>query len=80
LGQEFNFEVGQRVRERLQDYMSDPSAIVRLVSEYRSNGPFEHDMRAPDRDAYLKLNEALMRLFPDFDSVYYGLEDGVFVG
>jgi hypothetical protein len=37
-------------------------------------------MRAPDRDAFFKLNDAFMAVHPEFQSIYYGLEDGMFAG
>jgi hypothetical protein len=77
---EFNFEISQRVHEKISRYMNDPRSIARIISEYRSNGGFPHDMAAPDRSAYLRLNEAVLTQYPHFESVYYGLEDGVFVG
>jgi len=77
---EFNFEISRRVHEKLSQYMNDPRLIARTISEYRINHGFPHDMTAPDRDAYLRLNDALMVLYPHFESIYYGLEDGVFVG
>jgi hypothetical protein len=39
-----------------------------------------HGMRAPDRDAFFKLNDAFMAVHPEFQSIYYGLEDGMFAG
>lgn len=37
-------------------------------------------MGAADRNAFFKLNDAFMETFPQFQSIYYGLEDGVFAG
>lgn len=37
-------------------------------------------MGASDRDHFLKLNDAFMETYPQFESIYYGLEDGVFAG
>ena len=77
---EFNFEISLRVREKLTQYMNDPITIARIISEFRANGGFPHDMAAPDRNAYMRLNDALLSQYPHFESIYYGLEDGVFVG
>ncbi len=71
---EFNFEISRRVHEKLSHYMNDPQLIARIISEYRTNHGFAHDMAAPDRNAYMRLNDAMMTLYPHFESIYYGLE------
>ena len=77
---EWNFEISRRVNEKVAQFMKDPISIVRIISEFRANHGFPHDMAAPDRNAYMRLNDALLSQYPHFESIYYGLEDGVFVG
>ena len=57
---EFNFEISFRVEEKLAQYMKDPISIARIIAEFRANHGFPHDMAAPDRNIYMKLNDALM--------------------
>jgi hypothetical protein len=73
--QEFNFEVEQRILERLEFYMGDPVAASTLIENFRSNGVFPHDLRAPDRDLYLALAFGVSQPL-----VYYALEDGTIPG
>ncbi len=60
--------------------MGQPMDVLFLVSQYRANEAFPHDMGAPDRDSFFKLNDALRETYPQFESIYYGLEDGLFAG
>jgi len=76
---EFNFEIGNRVTEKLASYTTAPIRLLSLLSTYRSKKAFSHDLRAPDRDEFLVLGDALLTTYPH-DLVYYGLEDGTFVG
>ena len=77
---EWNFEISRRVNGKVAQFMKDPISIARIISEFRANHGFPHDMTAPDRNAYMRLNDALLSQYPHFESIYYGLEDGVFVG
>ncbi|KAL7473608.1 hypothetical protein ACHAXS_014068 [Conticribra weissflogii] len=76
---DINFEIGNRVEERLTEYISTPANLLKLVTSYRSNVAFPNDLGAADRDVFLKLGEALLTTFPH-DIIYYALEDGTFVG
>ena len=73
--QEFNFEVEQRILERLDFYMGDPVEASTLIENFRTNGVFPNDLRAPDRDLYLPVAFGLSQPL-----VYYALEDGTIPG
>uniref|UniRef100_A0A6U3T687 G-protein coupled receptors family 3 profile domain-containing protein n=1 Tax=Ditylum brightwellii TaxID=49249 RepID=A0A6U3T687_9STRA len=75
---ELQIEVENRVRERIHEFMKGPTTINDLISELRTNGGFPHNMDARDRDAYLKLCFTIVKKFDV--KVYYGLEDGTFLG
>jgi len=77
---EFNFEVGNRIHERVSVFMKTPTNILFQIARYRDNQGFSHDMHAPDRDAFFRFNDALMETYPEFQTIYYGLEDGMFAG
>lgn len=76
---EFNYEVEKRVLERINDFMNGPRIANGVTAKFRSNGGFPSDMVAKDRDAYLRFCYSLMQEFK-FDMLYYGLEDGTFIG
>ncbi|KAL7472380.1 hypothetical protein ACHAXS_012718 [Conticribra weissflogii] len=76
---DFNFEIGNRAHDRLTELMGMPTKIQHLISTYRTNKAFPHDFEAPDRDLFLAFGDALLKTFPH-DFIYYGLEDGTFVG
>lgn len=77
---QFNYEVGLRVHERVSEFISIPKYALDLISNYRANGySFPHDLDAADRDEFLLTADALLETFP-IDMVFYGLEDGLFVG
>eukprot|EP00581_Thalassiosira_minuscula_P018090 CAMPEP_0183711762 /NCGR_PEP_ID=MMETSP0737-20130205/7171_1 /TAXON_ID=385413 /ORGANISM="Thalassiosira miniscula, Strain CCMP1093" /LENGTH=624 /DNA_ID=CAMNT_0025940329 /DNA_START=152 /DNA_END=2023 /DNA_ORIENTATION=- len=75
---EFNFEVGKRIHERVADFLGPPTAIVLQLQHYRINGVFPEKLGATDRDSFFRVNGALMETYPQFESIYYGMEDGVF--
>ncbi|KAL9182196.1 hypothetical protein ACHAXT_012848 [Thalassiosira profunda] len=77
---EFNFEVGRRIHERVSSLLLAPPTILLQLDLYRENGGFDSDLRATDRDAFFRLNDAFMETYPQFQSIYFGLEDGVFMG
>ena len=66
--------------ERLSGFMGTPTKIMYQISRHRSNEGYPHNLHAPDRDAFFKFNDALMETYPEFQSIYYGLEDGMFAG
>ena len=76
---EFNYEVEKRVLERIDDYMNGPRIANGISARFRTNGGFAHGLDARDRDAYLGFSYALMQEFK-FDMLYFGLEDGTFLG
>lgn len=67
-------------QERVSSYITTPTLVLSQISRYRLNRAFPHDLRAPDRDAFFKLNDAFIETYPEFQSIYYGLEDGTFAG
>ena len=67
-------------KERVSSYITTPTLILSQISRYRANRAFPHDLRAPDRDAFFKLNDAFIETYPEFQSIDYGLEDGTFAG
>lgn len=73
LSAEFNYEVERRVRDQLENFMSQAVDANVLLSNYRYGGGFGRSgsLVAADRDAYLTLANSLA--IPD---VYVGLEDG----
>ena len=71
---EFIFEVGRLVQDRISQFLSGPIAILGVLHHYHADGLFSEK-----RDDFLRLNYPLMStLLPD--SIYYGREDGTFVG
>lgn len=76
---EFNYEVEKRVLERIDDYMNGPRIANGITAKFRANGGFPHDLQARDRDAYLRFCYSMMQEFK-FALLYYGLEDGTFLG
>lgn len=76
---EFNYEVEKRVLERIDEFLNGPIIANGLTSNFRANGGFLHDMDAPDRDAYLRFEYSLLQEI-QMDMLYYGLEDGTFMG
>lgn len=71
----FNFEVEKRILERLDFYLGDPVAVNQLIDNFRTNGGFINQLKAPDRDLYLSLAYSVSQPL-----VYYGLEDGTIPG
>lgn len=72
-------EVGRLVEDRVSSFMSTtPAAILDQLKDARSNGVFADNLSAADRDAFLRMNAASMEAFPQFDGIYFGLEDGTF--
>jgi len=60
--------------------MGTPTILLLQLQRYRENGGFPSDLGASDRNAFFRLNDAFMETYPQFQSIYYGLEDGVFAG
>ena len=75
----FNYEVEKRVLERIDDAMTNPVVATGLQSKYRANFGFNNFIAAQDRDEYLKLSYSLLQELR-VDLVYFGLEDGTFMG
>lgn len=73
--QQFNYEVEKRILDRLGYYLGDLVATNLFLANFRDNGGFPNDLKAPDRDLYLKIAYAL-----DQPLVYIGLEDGQCTG
>ena len=73
--QQFNFEVEKRIIDRLGYYLGDFVATNLFLANLRDNGGFPNDLKAPDRDLYLKIAYAL-----DQPLIYIGLEDGLCTG
>jgi len=76
---EFNYEVEKRVLERIDEYLNGPRIANGITDKIRTNGGFPHNMDARDRNAYLTFSYSLMQQFK-FDLLYFGLEDGTFLG
>merc|ERR1719379_2453751 len=45
----FNFEIAKRIEERLEFFLRQPQTVQEIIQNFRTNGMFENDMRAPDR-------------------------------
>lgn len=75
----FNYEVERRVFERIDDFMSGPMIVTGLLERFLENGAFPNDVDVRDRDIYSTLSFSLLNEYK-FDMLYYGTEDGVFVG
>jgi hypothetical protein len=73
--QQFNYEVEKRILDRLDYYLGDLVATNQFLDNFRDSGGFPNDLKAPDRDLYLKVAYAL-----DQPLVYFGLEDGQCTG
>ena len=73
-------EVVKRVREHLLSFMSNPNKAANLIVAYHRNGGLERGVDAPGRDSFLRINDALRRINPQIESVFYGSEDGMSVG
>ncbi|KAL7464469.1 hypothetical protein ACHAXS_004803 [Conticribra weissflogii] len=79
IGSGFNFEIGQRAHEHLAQLIGMPTKIQQLIATYRTNEAFPNNFEPPDRDIFLVFGDAMLKTFPH-DLIYYGLEDGTFVG
>ena len=75
----FNYEVEKRVFERVDDFMSGPMIVNNLLERFRKNGAFPHNLAVEDKDEYSRLAYSLLNEY-EFDMIYYGTEDGIFVG
>lgn len=75
----FNYEVEKRVFERVDDFMSGPMVVTSLLERFRKNGAFPNELSTADKDAYQTLSYSLLNEYK-FDMIYYGTEDGIFVG
>ena len=75
----FNYEVERRVFERIDDFMSGPTIVTSLLQRFLENGAFPNDVDVRDRDAYATLAYSLLNEYK-FDMIYYGTEDGIFMG
>jgi hypothetical protein len=75
----FNYEVEKRVLERIDDFLNGPIVANGLTAKFRTNGGFAHDLDARDRDAYLRFEYSLLQEI-QMDMLYFGLEDGAFIG
>lgn len=76
---EFNFEVGLRVHERVTEFIGAPTNVLDSISNLFINDYFSHDLRSPDRNDFLRFGDAMLKTY-HYDMIYYGLEDGTFVG
>ena len=74
-----NSEVGERVNERLEEFMNVPKILTTITTHYRNFGGFPHDMNAVDRDFYLLFGWTMMNTYHP-QMIYYGLENGLFLG
>ena len=74
-GRQFNLEVEKRIRERLDFFLAGPVDTGRVLSGFRRNGGFPHNMEAADRDRFLALAYSVNQPL-----VYFGLEDGTCPG
>lgn len=75
----FNYEVEKRVFERVNDFMSGPVVVTSLLERFRKNGAFTHNLNVSDKNAYSQISFGLLNEYK-FDMIYYGTEDGIFVG
>ena len=75
----FNYEVEKRVFERIDDFMSGPVVVTSLLERFLNNGAFPNHLDAADKDAYSTLSFSLLNEYK-FDMLYYGNEEGIFVG
>ena len=75
----FNFEIQRRVVDAIHNFFGVPEDMVLILNEYRTNGGFASDMAASDRDAFGAIAYSL-RSVSAVDMIYYGAEDGVFMG
>lgn len=75
----FNYEVERRVFERVDDFMSGPTIVTSLLQRFLKNGAFPNQVDVRDRDAYATLAYSLLNEY-EFDMIYYGTEDGMFMG
>jgi hypothetical protein len=71
----FNYEVEKRILDRLGYYLGDLVATNQFLANFRENGGFPNDLKAPDRDLYLTAAYALAQPL-----IYFGLEDGQCTG
>lgn len=65
--------------ERIHDYMNGPRIANGISEKFRTNGAFPHGMDSRDRDTYLVFGYSMIQEFK-FDMLYFGLEDGTFLG
>jgi hypothetical protein len=71
----FNFEVEKRISERIDFFLSGPTETAKIISSFRRNDGFPHNMDAADRDLFLALAYSVTQPL-----VYFGLEDGTCPG
>ena len=74
-----NYEVGERVNERLEEFMNVPNFLTTINAHYRNFGGFLHDMNAADRDFDILLGWTMMNTYHP-QMIYYNLENGLFLG
>ena len=75
----FNYEVERRVFERIDDFMRGPMIVTSLLERFLKNGAFPEQLAVGDKDSYSTLSYSLLNEYK-FDMIYYGTEDGMFLG
>jgi len=76
----FNFEIAKRVEERLEFFLRQPQTVQEIIQNFRTNGMFENDMRAPDRDDLIRTIFGLPESILPSKLAYCGFEDGTNIG
>ncbi|CAB9530318.1 Metal dependent phosphohydrolase [Seminavis robusta] len=79
VGSSFNFEIERRVMDAIEAFFGVPEDMVLILKEYRANGGFAKDLQASDRDTFGAIAHSI-RQVSHVDMIYYGAEDGVFMG
>ena len=77
---EFNLEVGLRVRDSIKAYMNHPPNYGKIFAELHENHLFEFSMTAPARASCFRIFEAVKTVSPYLDGIYYRSEDGILFG
>jgi hypothetical protein len=75
----FNYEVEQRVFDRINDFMEAPKKVTSLMERFQKNGAFPDQLGVADTKAYSTLSYSMLDEYK-FDMLYYGTEDGLFFG
>jgi len=71
-------EVQGRVQDSLDRFLNEPIRANNVVARYLERGGFPYRLSAPDRMEYIRFVNSLAQ--KDMYGLYFGKEDGTFLG